>query len=61
MAVVVLFSELLFTASVLELVLVLAVLPEGAPRMPCCCPATCCLPSASVSDGVHPGNSSSLG
>lgn len=59
-ALAVLSSELLFPASVLELAVVLPVLPEVAPRMLCCCPAACCLPSASVSDGVHPGKSSSV-
>lgn len=60
MALVVLYSELLFPASVLELDVVLPVLPEVAPRLLCCCPAACCRPSASVSAGVHPGNSSGI-
>lgn len=44
----VLFSELLFPASVLELGVVLPVLPGVAPRVLCCCPPACWLPSALV-------------
>ena len=60
MSLVVIFSELLFPASVLELGVVLPVLPEIAPRMLCCSLAACCQTSASVSPGVHPENSSSI-
>lgn len=60
MVLVVLFSELLFPAPVLELGVVLPVLPEVAPRILCCCPPACWLPSALVSHRLLLGNSSSI-
>lgn len=57
---VVLFSELLFPASVLELGVVLPVLPEVALRI-LCCPPACWLPSASVSLSFSWGTAAAFG